>query len=95
MKLKVWLMVLMLTGVLAVALGTNPVFAEGPTTPPDSTTWNQMYQACQTGDYATMQKLHSEYCGGQNGTAGGMMGGQGGMMNGGMMGGGHGMMGNW
>jgi hypothetical protein len=101
---KIWLMVLLFALGILVGLGATTVFAQGPTTTQSGNTagvdWQQMQQACANGDYEAMQKLHDEYCGGQNGTTGGMMGpnGTNSMMGngGGMMGGGRGgMMGNW
>ena len=87
MRKKFWLVGLLVVGLLVVALGTTTVFAQGSVTT-DNRTWGQMQQACQTGDYATMAKLHEQCSGGKGLTSGGMMGGgQNGMMGGGWSGG--------
>lgn len=98
MRKTILMVAIFVVGIL-VGLGATSVFAQGPTAPPNSNTWQGMQQSCQqayaSGDTAAMAKLHEQCTGGQGGATGGMMGGGQWGQNG-MMGGGRGgMMGTW
>jgi hypothetical protein len=73
MRTKVWLAILMVAGLLAVALGTTTAFAQNPPAIPpytDNATWAAMRQACVNGDYQTMTDLANRLGCGLNGAGG-------------------------
>ncbi len=77
MKKGYWMLVIgLMVGVL-IGIGATAAFAAGPTAgASDNATgvWQQMYQACQSGDFATMQQLYNQYCAGPNGMMGNWQG---------------------
>ncbi len=74
MKRKNWVVVLVVVGVLAVALGGGAAFAHEETAPNDEA-WEGMHLACENGDYEAMAEWHAQYHGEEGTMSGGMMGG--------------------
>ena len=60
MRKTTWIVAILLVGVLGVTLGTTTIFAHGSAVP-DGEAWEEMHQACESGDYETMAERHAHY----------------------------------